>query len=252
MKLSATVLKAFEKHVLRDYPNEAVGVLVGKKYIPCRNIHEEPTKAFRIDPSDLIAAEAKGLISAILHSHPYHPLDKSVFEYYADPRWPSVVDQEQFSTGKEAWVIVATDGTGISEPVVMDHNERPPLLEREFIWGVQDCYSLLRDYYKEKLGIELPFFPREWAFWNKGQDMFTDKVVEAGFKRIPYEMVEVNDIAFFKNESKVANHIGIVSGNNELMQQGVGSLSRISRLDLYHRNVIMYLRYVGKENVKNN
>lgn len=252
MKLAQEVLKAYEAHVLECYPEESCGVQVNGKYIPCKNIHETPKNAFRIDPADLILAGMFGEIEAIFHSHPYHPQDKSVFAYYADPRWASYVDQQQFEAGNDVWVIVSTDGTGISEPVILDKNEHEPLLERQFIWAKHDCYNLLQDYYKEKLNIDLPYYPREWNWWGKGQDLFMERFPKEGWERIPYSAVEVNDICLFKNDSKVANHIGIVCGNNEMMQQGLGSLSRISRLDIYARNVIVYLRYVGKKDVTNN
>ena len=247
MKLTQKVLKAFEAHTLKEYPNEACGLQVSGEYVPCKNIHETPLTSFRIDPKDIIAAEATGTIEAVLHSHPYNPLDKGVFANYADPKWPSVADQIQFNAGKEPWVIVSTDGTGISEPVIMDDNDPAPLLEREFIWAVQDCYSLMRDYYKERCNITLPNYPREWNWWGKGEDQFMERFAEEGFKRITYEQADINDICIFKNDSNVANHCGIISGHNELMQQGVGSLSRVSRLDLYKRYVIVYLRYEGKK-----
>jgi proteasome lid subunit RPN8/RPN11 len=244
MILAENTLKDFEKHVLSCYPEEACGLQVAGKYVPCKNVHETPLTSFKIDPKSIVKAKK---IQAILHSHPYHPLDKKVFEFYNDPRWPSVTDQEQFNSGKEPWIIVSTDGTGISEPVIMDDSTWAPLLGREFIWGVQDCYSLLRDYYREHCKITLPNYPREWNWWGKGEDQFMQRFADEGFKRITYDSAEINDICIFKNDSPIANHVGIISGNNEMMQQGVGSLSRISRLDLYIKHVVVWLHYEGKK-----
>ena len=245
MQLHNDILIEFKKHVLSAYPAEACGVMVAGKYIPCKNIHETPQKAFIIDPKDIIMAQKEGKIEAIFHSHPYDVNDISVHENGNDPKWPSVKDQEQWMKGNEPWVIVSTDGGGISQPVIMDEANPTPLLGREFVWGVTDCFNLVRDYFKEQCGITLRNRPRRWWWWNEGDNLFEADFEEWGFTRISPEEADINDVCFFKSDSAVINHLGIISGQNEMMQQGLGSLSRISRFDKYKRHVAFYARYTG-------
>ena len=59
-----------EQHALRCLPSEACGVVVDGKYWPCRNIADDPSADFAIDPRDYATASFFGSVEAIVHSHP--------------------------------------------------------------------------------------------------------------------------------------------------------------------------------------
>ena len=40
---------------------------------------------------------------------------------------------------------------------------KPPLLGREWVWGVTDCWSLVVDWYKEEKGIKLKDYQRNMS-----------------------------------------------------------------------------------------
>lgn len=241
MKLSPQVQSEFEQHVLKEYPNEAVGVQIAGQYIPCKNTHENPQKAFKIAPKEMLKLEEIGQIEAIFHSHPYDTLKPELMEY--NPHWPSKVDLTRWRAGNTPWVITSTDGGGIGRILVMDKNDPAPLLGREFIWGYQDCYCLVVDYYKERLGIDLMPHTSDWNWWNNDGNVIMDVANDMGFFRVDPLKAQIHDLCFFKNQSRVINHLGIISGANEIMQQGAGSLSRVSRYDLYKKDVVMYVRH---------
>ena len=61
------------KHAENEYPNEACGLIVdtGKtqKFIPCKNMSDNPKEHFLISPDEQLEAEKQGEILMIIHSH---------------------------------------------------------------------------------------------------------------------------------------------------------------------------------------
>lgn len=63
------LIESMQIHALKDYPREAVGIILKDyTYVPCRNLSEEPTLSFILDPGALV--EHDGNIWGIFHSHP--------------------------------------------------------------------------------------------------------------------------------------------------------------------------------------
>ena len=60
----------FEAHARQQFPNEACGVIVNGEYWRCRNIADDPTQDFVLDPRDYAVASFYGKIEAVVHSHP--------------------------------------------------------------------------------------------------------------------------------------------------------------------------------------
>ncbi|QDP66372.1 MAG: putative tail tip assembly protein K [Prokaryotic dsDNA virus sp.] len=59
-----------EWHANKTLPNECCGLVVNGSYWPCRNIADNPTEAFAINPYDYAMAMNSGNIQAVVHSHP--------------------------------------------------------------------------------------------------------------------------------------------------------------------------------------
>lgn len=60
----------FEKHARQEWPKEACGVIVDGKYWRCRNIADDPTEDFVMDPRDYALASFYGKVEGVVHSHP--------------------------------------------------------------------------------------------------------------------------------------------------------------------------------------
>lgn len=57
------------QHSISEYPNECVGIITKDfRYIPCKNISDNPRETFFLDPKDLVLHD--GNIWGIFHSHP--------------------------------------------------------------------------------------------------------------------------------------------------------------------------------------
>lgn len=70
---------------------------------------------------------------------------------------PSKVDLACMKKDTTPWIIYS---------VVLDHFELhipsniiPDYIGRDYIYGVQDCYSLIQDYYKQEYSIDIPNHP---------------------------------------------------------------------------------------------
>lgn len=176
MKLTTKLKKAIQAHAAEVYPNECCGVVVNKTYIPCRNISENKDQ-FEIHHEDLAAAEDLVEIQAYVHSHPN-----------ASAR-ASELDLIQIELHQKPWVICAYPD--IEFQVYEPCGYKAPLVGRNYIHGIQDCYSIVRDFYERELGIKLIDFERQDLWWEskENKSLYLDGFGEAGF-------VEVSDMQY--------------------------------------------------------
>lgn len=241
MHLSFAAQNAFEQHVLREYPREACGVIVAGNYTPCRNVSTEPTTSFRIEGAEIARIEVEhGPIEAYLHSHPFQGQQES------PPEWPTAHDLKSWMNQSKPWGIVATDGVGVTAPVWLDDGHPEPLEGRQFIFGVNDCYSLVRDWFRLERGIVLPNFVREPDWWVSGLDLYGDNFEAAGFVEIRREEVRVGDACLMQIRSPVLNHAAVITGPNQILHHLMHRLSGTDQFSKWERCVGKYLRYRGQ------
>lgn len=176
MKLTAKLKKAIQAHAAQVYPSECCGVIVNKEYIPCRNISENKDQ-FEIHHEDLAKAEDLGEIQAYVHSHPN-----------ATAR-ASEIDLIQIELHEKPWVICAYPD--IEFQIYEPCGYKAPLIGRNYIHGIQDCYAIVRDFYKRELDIQLIDFERHDCWWEskENKSLYLDGFGEAGF-------VEVSDMQY--------------------------------------------------------
>ena len=176
MQLTDEIKAAIQAHAAECFPLECCGLIVNNAYVPCRNIAKH-TDQFEIHPEDLVAAEDSGEIQAFVHSHPN-----------ASAR-ASELDLLQIELHEKPWVICAYPD--IEFQVYEPCGYKAPLVGRNYIHGIQDCYSIVRDFYVRELGINLIDFEREDAWWEhkESKSLYLDGFGEAGF-------IEVNDLQY--------------------------------------------------------
>lgn len=217
------------EHLLNEYPREGCGILLNKRgkleWMPCKNVAENDEE-FRIAAEDYIKASLSGDIHAIVHSHP----DGSCLPSEADK-------QASDFLGIPYWIYSLPD----CELFVYEPKERKaPLLGKEYRFGQNDCYSLVRDYYKQ-LDIDLPTIPFEDDFWLKGINYFDDLQESFGFVTVaePQE----HDMVIFSVMSDIPNHCGVYVGEDIFMHHAVDRLScRESLHSFWGRYVTRYIR----------
>ena len=188
-------------HAAACYPNESCGYIIDRKYVPCTNVHESPDKQFKIGYKDVLRCEQLGKIEAVVHSHP----DGS--------SKPTTFDLMQMSIGAVPWVIVAYPEIDIKVHAAKPY--KAPLINREYIHGVLDCYSIVRDYYARELDIQLDNFERQDKWWESpsNSDLYIDNFASQGFVQV-HTLARHDIILCRVQPTEYVNHALIYLGND--------------------------------------
>tara|TARA_R100000231_G_scaffold20370_1_gene20004 strand:- start:107 stop:808 length:702 start_codon:yes stop_codon:yes gene_type:complete len=188
-------------HAIEQDPNESCGLLLNirgkKKYFPCRNLSQTSYQCFIIDPEDYVRADNTGDIIAVVHSHP------------VTPPIASQSDKVACEQSGLKWHIVnpKTQQWGYCEPT----GYKAPILGREWAWGVSDCWSLVRDWYKEELNINLKDWERPTTLEEFNNDpMFERCAWRTGFRELRAdEKLQNGDLLFMSIFTNNLNHVAI-------------------------------------------
>lgn len=206
MRLTKKIKDDILKHTKEAYPFECCGVLIAvtdsktkKEYIPCNNL-STVLDQFYIDPKDLVKAESKGSIIAYVHSHP-NGTSK-----------PSEPDLVQMSKHSKDWIICGyTPDEEPSIDVYKPNHYVLPLIGRSYHFGLQDCYSILKDYYYRELSINLSDYDRCDKWWETEDtaSLFLENFKKEGFIEVTDE-IRKHDVILFKiGRTYHINHAGI-------------------------------------------
>jgi proteasome lid subunit RPN8/RPN11 len=228
--MNATTIKAIRAHAEREYPRECCGLVVVIKgrarYIACTNA-ARGTEHFILPAEDFAAAEDRGAVAAVVHSHPDAPAQ------------PSQADLVSCEASGLPWHIVRVDrvdgAAQAGEIVTIEPSGyRAPLVGRNFAHGVLDCYQLIVDWYSEERGVELPQFARADGWWDDGvSDLYTEGFPRAGFVRIAEGAEpQVGDVILMQIRAAngVPNHAAIYLGDGLMLHHLHG---RLSSRDVY-------------------
>lgn len=251
------------KHHAREcFPQESCGVIANYKYIPFVN-EAADIEAHRNDPEcscklcsfKLNAEKYANLITQtdvqyIVHSHPNGPFA------------PSLADMRQQIQTDIAWAIIPLDADRIFDIIKWGEKDNiPPIIGRNFVHGVTDCYSLVRDIFrlgKTKLAeqgilewpydpIELDEFPREVDWWDKGGNLYSENFKAQGFVEIPFSEAKIGDCFLLKLRSEKYNHAGVLINDGLIIHHLAQRLSRREPAGIWGRQSALWLRYT-KEN----
>jgi proteasome lid subunit RPN8/RPN11 len=249
-------------HARAVFPEESCGFIVRGRYLPLQNVAKDPAQhvegdrdctcrlcAFEISDQDYLYHADE--LQAIVHSHPN------------GPDYPSKLDMLGQESSGVAWIIVTLDETRFG-PTVVWGGDCPiePLIGREFLHGINDCYALVRDAYA--LGhegmaaqgmdwplkpITLPIGPRnnEWWLDTTDNNLYSDNYVRVGFVEIPASQAQPGDAFLGRIRSDKINHAGVLLGNNLILHHLPMRLSRREPAGVWSRCADKWVRYVGAE-----
>ncbi len=240
-----------KEHFLANPFAESCGVIIDDDYVPCKNAHSNPAMDFMIDPKFTLKNFDK--IQAVVHSHP--KIRDEFGRFTGGNFYPSKSDMaSQIASGK-LFGLAVVDGKSMSRILWWgtDEARNPELIKRGFIHGIQDCWSLIRDWYWFEKGIRIKDFARNHAWWDVGESMYSDYFGEAGFVELPSGSdLQVGDMFLMSlgGRGGVENHGGLYIGGGVLLHH-IGSPNGYDKnryatktpLTLYQRRITRWVRY---------
>lgn len=114
-----------------------------------------------------------------------------------------------------------------------------PFENREFIAGVQDCASLIIDYYEVNWGVAIPHCARTPQNIKEGIGLLED-YLNGIMQKVPTDSMQKDDLLTFSIGNKGReNHVGIYLGDGRILHQLMGRPSEARVLTPAWRNQII-------------
>lgn len=230
INLPDSVLTEVYTHIEQSLPKEACGLLLSIKgkytYFSCKNTSENNLD-FILDPNDWVKAEESGTILAIIHSHPY-----------LSPK-ATQADLVGCERSQLPWIII--NWPNKTQVYIEPKGYKAPLEGREYSYGTLDCVTILQDYYKELLGIEI-YVPndRPESWWQSGGNLYLENTLNNGFYQV--ESPQLHDVLLMRmGNTQHPNHAAIWVGGNKILQHTRGRLSSINVYGGWYQKITTHI-----------
>lgn len=215
-------------------PLESCGLIADGRYYALTNTATE-FDAFVMDSRGYAQIAKSMNVEAIVHSHVWLPPT------------PSDGDRAMCEKLGKPWLIVSwpTGKIDVLEP----SGYIAPLEGREWAWGSNDCFGLIRDAFYTETGIWLKDYNRDWLWWKNGEDLIAAQFHEAGFRRMPQGSDPKHcDIFGMQLHSRVVNHLGIFFEPDIILHQLMGQNSTKEVYGgVYLKATVLHLRHQSRE-----
>lgn len=237
MTLTESLRQQILDHAKAEDPREACGLIAvvkgRRRYFPCKNLADTPDEHFVLDPASYAEVEDQGEIVAVVHSHPISaPI-------------ASQADRVACERSGFPWYIVnpKAETFGYCEPV----GYKAPLVGREFVFGILDCYTLCQDWYAENMGLTLSDYERRDKFWERGENLYLDNFHKEGFRVVSFDNLQPGDAILMQLQSPLPNHAAIYLGDQQIIHHVQGRLSsRDVYGGYYAKNTAKVLRHESR------
>ncbi|MEK6884380.1 MAG: NlpC/P60 family protein [Nanoarchaeota archaeon] len=211
--MTEEIKESIKNHAFQEKPKECCGLIVQSdnyKAFPCRNRSEDPIETFSIDTSDYLKALNIGKIIAFYHSHVETPnfseFDKLNSEKHNLPSVLYCINKNIFN-------------------YYSPHGYEMPYENREYVLGNVDCVTLIIDYYKRELNIDLPDLTSKYRYIENKHELPEAKtlikdLIDYCKKNdfIEIENLKKNDILLCKTSLIVSPvHACIYLGQNQIL-----------------------------------
>lgn len=247
--LNTEQLDKIKTHTLTCYPEECCGVITDIDFFPIKNIAPEPKGAFQMDKDIYNDYVKNNNVIGIYHSHIREFGVNYGYISKFDLRTPSPRDVLSQKAMGIPFLIGGTDGETFELPIEYPQDQNTSLHGRPFMFYLNDCFTLMRDYYFQTYGINIKPHHESFDWINKGEGIvypFYDAFMEEwGFHEIPIEEAEEGDVVIMSVRG-TANHMGVLVGDNRILHHMIGQLSGSESRARIQSYVHKYLRHKDK------
>jgi len=118
------------------------------------------------------------------------------------------------------------------------------LIGRQWNYGVNDCFTLIRDWFKLQ-GVQLPDFARPDDL-EVCESIFLQQAEAIGFKPVAMERRKPGDVLIMRLDTRTPMHAAILLPNELILHQRQDSLSAIEPLRRYYvERIAAVFRYAA-------
>lgn len=230
--MNPIIQQQVRNHAFQNINEECCGLIVGEgdnSYsLPCRNTSLEKDKFYSIDPIDYIKHADKNIIG-VYHSHTKGKAEIS----YLD-----ILNAENHKLDMLIYSI-RTDKFLQYKP----NGFKCEYIGREFSIGKNDCFTIIKEYYKKELNININDYYRNSLWYEQEPDIYEKNFSKEGFLIV--DVLQKHDVILFKFGNAIhANHAAIYIGNDLMLNHCRDKFSTIEAYDKIHnRYASQYLRH---------
>lgn len=99
-----------------------------------------------------------------------------------------------------------------------------------YVEGKNDCYSVLRQYFRDQWGVWLPNIARPNNFWDDPKMDFYGAYRLYGFKPVFDQPLEIGDVLIMPLNTKMNTHAAAVVEGNQILHHMPGGRSTLDPL----------------------
>jgi proteasome lid subunit RPN8/RPN11 len=195
---------------------------------PCRNVSLEDKKySYEIDPQEYIRAVSLGKLCGVYHSHPdddslFSETDIEYAEEFALPIYVYGLKDKKFAEYIPSSYEINLEGL-------------------PFVWGLFDCFSIVRNYFRQKHKLFISDYDRDESFANSNSNIIIENMNREKFFIVENKDIQNDDVLLFKSNRIFPHHFGVFVGNSRILHHPLG---RLSTIELLTEKEIKSLSYV--------
>lgn len=232
-------IRQWKAYAIEQFPKEAVAlILKDGSLVPVENLHEDPNDHFEFDLA--VLAYYGDSVAGLVHSHtPGWKGDPSV----KPSAEPSEADMASQIATAIPWGISTCSADSVSDPIWWgDSLSIRPLLGRQFVHGIMDCYSLVRDFHRLN-GITFEDVPRDSDWWTQDKDLYMELFESRGFERVQRVAPKAGDCFICSLRSDKRNHAGVFISDDLFIHHPGDSLSVRSQANRWRQKLDFLVRH---------
>lgn len=238
LNLSKKTFNLIKNHAIKENPYECCGLLIESgNYIhpySCRNMADDKVNNFSLSPYDYLNADGAGKIIGFYHSHCLE----------TQPNEFTLLDKLNSINHKLPLVLYYLPKDEFK--IFNEKNFLYNYIGRPFEYNVNDCLSLVEEFYSKEFNIIFPTNNRNESWNTENPFRILENIENYGFVEIKNkESLKFGDIILINDkENKHPIHLMIYVDNNQILHQRPAAYSTIEQYnDLYKKQTYNIIRH---------